>query len=104
MFVLQEEAEFRGRDLCAVAPKWAGGGSRPQGHTHLQTCVCDEDGGLVIDWEDGDGDGDRVTLTVHFRGIGHEDEAVCQGLTAIVHISDQLLLHLWATPDCRSDL
>lgn len=102
--MLQEEAEFRGRDLCAVAPKWAGGGSKPLGHTHLQTCVCDEDGGLVIDWEDGDGDGDWVTLTVHFRGIGYEDEAVCQGLTAIVHILDQLLLHLWATPDCRSDL
>lgn len=65
---------------------------------YLQACVCGEDGGLVVDRQDGDGEGHRMALAAYFRGIGYQDKAVCQCLAPIMHIADQLLFHLWAGP------
>lgn len=33
--------------------------------SHLQACVCGEDGGLVVDRQDGNGEGHRMALAVH---------------------------------------
>lgn len=33
--------------------------------SHLQACVCGEDGGLVVDRQDGDGEGHGTALAVH---------------------------------------
>ena len=64
--ITEEESEAHSRGAWCWAPLvgtgTAGGGPR---RSHLQACVRGEDGGLVVDRQDGDGEDHGVALAVH---------------------------------------
>ena len=63
-FTEEEPEAQKGGAMCWVS-LWEGRREVVLECSHLQACVCGEDRGLVVDRQDGDGEGHGMALAVH---------------------------------------